>query len=315
MKRMILMVAAACSAVMLVSLDADARRLGGGRSVGAPRDVATQRQALPQQSVAPAPVAPAGAAAARAPAAAAAPAVAQPGWRRFMGPIAGIAAGLGIAALMSHMGLSEGFGHFLMLALLAIAVVVIVRMIFFRRPAAPDARQGLQYAAAGAGAAGGAYGSSGQGGFGTPQASPNPMFGGGSSAVNAPEPAVVKPFPPDFEAEPFLQQAKMNFTRLQSAFDSGDTAMLRDVMTPEMFAEVGRDLAARGTHQPTQIVQLNAEILEVTSDNGFHWATVRFHGLTREDGVETPQALNEAWNLKKADDGSTGWLLAGIQQL
>ena len=107
----------------------------------------------------------------------------------------------------------------------------------------------------------------------------------------------------------------MNFARLQTAYDSGDTEMLRDVMTPEMFAQIGRDLAARGTHAATDIVQLNAEILEVVTEDGQHWATVRFHGLTREDGVETPQPFDEAWNLEKAADGSTGWLLAGIQQL
>lgn len=322
MKRTMMMVAAACSIAMLVSVDADARRLGGGRTVGAPRDVATQRQAVPpQQSVAPAPVAPAGAAAAAKAPAAAAPPTAQPGWRRFMGPIAGIAAGLGIAALMSHLGMSEAFGHFLLIALMVIAAIVVLRLIF-RRPATPDARQGLQYAGAGAGSDpsyGGSaqpgYGSATNAGAGSGSGSPTPMFGGAAPAVTEVTPGSAKPLPPGFDPEPFLQQAKVNFTRLQAAFDTGDTSMLRDVTTPDMFDEISRDLAARGTHHATEIVQLNAEILEVVTEDGSHWATVRFHGLTREDGIETPQAFDEAWNLKKVEDGSTGWLLAGIQQL
>ena len=133
---------------------------------------------------------------------------------------------------------------------------------------------------------------------------------GAVGAVGAPA-----AYPAGFEPEPFLQQAKINFAGLQSAYDKGDSEMLRDVMTPEMFAEVTADLAGRGTHHSTDIVRLNAEILEVISDNDHHWATVRFHGLTREDGVEAPQSFDEAWNLRKAVDGSTGWLLAGIQQL
>lgn len=312
MKRAILMVAAACAATVLISLDADARRLGGGKTVGAPRDVATQRQALPP-TAAPTPASPAGAM----PAAAAAkgplptPAAAPSGWRRFMGPIAGIAAGLGIAALMSHLGMGEAFGNFLMIALMAIAVIVVLRLLF-RRKVAPDQRQELQYA--GAEPVPAAAGASAGGGFGSGSAAaPTPMFGGGSSAIAA-APDTTK-FPPGFEPEPFLQQAKMNFARLQAAYDSGDTEVLRDVMTPEMFVEISRDLSARGTHSATDIVRLNAEILEVVTDSDYHWATVRFHGLTREDGVETPAPFNEAWNLKKAVDGSTGWLLSGIQQL
>jgi predicted lipid-binding transport protein (Tim44 family) len=41
--------------------------------------------------------------------------------RNWMGPLAGLAAGLGIAALMSHLGMGEAMGNFLMLALLAVA--------------------------------------------------------------------------------------------------------------------------------------------------------------------------------------------------
>ena len=223
-----------------------------------------------------------------------------------MGPIAGIAAGLGIAALMSHMGLSEGFGHFLMIALFIVAAFVIFRLLF-RRKAPQSQGQGMQYAGAGAGAGGQApIGSN----------SPAPMFGGG--APSAPEARVeptVSAFPPGFEPEPFVQQAKLNFGRMQAAYDNGDTSTLRDVMTPEMYEEVGKDLAARATHHATEVVTLNAEIIEVTTENGFHWASVRFTGLSREDGAEAPQPFDEAWNLKKPVNGETGWLLAGIQQL
>ena len=317
MKRIILMVAAACSAGMLMTFDAEAKRLGGGRTMGSPRDAVSQRQAAPQQNVAPVPgtpaAAPASALAAKAPAAVP-PAAAQPGWKRFMGPIAGIAAGLGIAALMSHLGLGEAFGSFLMMALMIIAAIIILRLVFRHFSAKKEQAQGLQYAGAGAGpAAGSPYGAS-PSEHGS--SSPTPMFGGASGAAVEPEaPPAAKSYPPGFEPEPFLQQAKMNFTALQAAHDSGDSAMLRDVTTPEMFAEISRDLAARGTHHATEIVRLNAELLEVVTEDNQHWATVRFHGLTREDGVETPQPFDEAWNLRKPADGSTGWLLAGIQQL
>src|SRR6478672_11453139 len=110
MNKTITLALAVLTAGLLLTADADAKRLGGGRSFGAPRDTVTQRQAMPPAAAPSQPAAPTNnAVAPRAPAATpAAPApAAQSGWRRFMGPIAGIAAGLGIAALLSHFGLSE----------------------------------------------------------------------------------------------------------------------------------------------------------------------------------------------------------------
>ena len=340
MKRSIAMVVAACTAAMLVSLDADAKRIGSGRSVGSTRDVATQRQMTPAPAATPAPTTPAAAAApaaagmpAAAAAKAAAPAAAQQGWRRWMGPIAGIAAGLGIAALMSHLGLSEAFGNFLLIALLVVAAIVVVRLIMSRKRAAQQPAQNLQYASAPAGSAGGpgAFGDAGGtagstgafGGGSIGQAipgTPGAMAGGYGAAGSMAGAAAAqaggnRPYPAGFDPEPFLQQAKINFAELQRAYDQADTETLRDVMTPEMFAEISGDIAAQATQQPTVIVRLDAEILEVVTDGDFHWATVRFHGLSREDGIETPQPFDEAWNLRKAVDGSSGWLLAGIQQL
>ena len=91
----------------------DAKRFGGGSSSGMQRSMPNSTPAKP--------AAPQQAAPAAAPTGAAAPAAAKRSW---MGPIAGLAAGLGIAALMSHLGLGEAFGNFLMLALLAVVAAV-----------------------------------------------------------------------------------------------------------------------------------------------------------------------------------------------
>ena len=64
---------------------------------------------------------------------------------RWLGPIAGLAAGLGLAALLSHFGLSEGFASFLLIALLVVGVVLVVRMFLARRS---PARPAMQYAGA-----------------------------------------------------------------------------------------------------------------------------------------------------------------------
>ena len=124
---------------------ADAKRLGGGRSLGA------QRQSIaPSNAAGRRPSTPAGAASQPVmpaqPGAAAPPRRPPPppptsGMSRWMGPIAGLAAGLGLAALLSHFGLSEGFASLLLIALLVVGVVLVVRMFLARRTPAKPAMQ------------------------------------------------------------------------------------------------------------------------------------------------------------------------------
>jgi len=284
---------------------AEAKRMGGGRSFGA------QRQATPASppTANVAPGAPAAAAASKA-----APAAA--GGSRWMGPLAGLAAGLGIAALLSHLGLSEGFASFLLLALIVIGGVLVVRMLLARR--AP-ARSPLQYAGTGPG-----LGNT-PGGYETspaPQAAANSRFEpvlAGTGGVAPAAPAQAGPqfgrIPPGFNAAPFVEQAKLQFGKLQAAYDSGDRKALSEVMTPEMYAEIAAEVAGRGAHVPTEVVHLDAELLEVKEEGSRYWASVHFRGRLREDGSILPKDFEEIWNLVKPVDGSSGWLLAGIEQV
>jgi predicted lipid-binding transport protein (Tim44 family) len=227
-----------------------------------------------------------------------------------MGPIAGLAAGLGLAALLSHFGLSEGFASMLLILLLVVGVVLVVRMFLARRS---PARPAMQYAgASGLGTKPGGY-----------ETQPAPPIAREAriEPVMSPAPAPVpsasfaRPLPEGFDAKAFVEQAKLQFARLQAAYDRSDRKALGDVMTPAMLAEVGRDLEARAGHQPTEVVTLAAEVLEVKTVGRDHWASVRFTGTLREDGELLPTAFDEVWNLTKPVDGSAGWLLAGIEQV
>jgi predicted lipid-binding transport protein (Tim44 family) len=60
---------------------------------------------------------------------------------------------------------------------------------------------------------------------------------------------------------------------------------------------------------------LEAQLLEVVTEGDQHLASVRFSGTVRESPDAAPQSFAEVWNLVKPADGSTGWLLAGIQQM
>jgi predicted lipid-binding transport protein (Tim44 family) len=319
MKRTPILLFAALAALTLSLSDfADARRMGGGRTLGA------QRESVTPSRPAPAPAAPAGNTATQAqpaaPAAGAAKAAPGPtpapsGASRWLGPIAGLAAGLGLAALMSHFGLSEGFGSLLLIALGVIAAIFLVRMFLSRRQTAAP----LQYAGA----------SPNNKVPATYDARPVPAWRGLEKTEPAPEterlmaaepgaPAfgvARKPLPQGFDAEGFAKEAKRQYIEIQRSYDNADRAALASVMTSEMNAEIGREIDERGTHQPTEIVTLDAEVLEVTTEGDKYWASVRFTGLLREDGEPVPKSVDEIWNLTKPVNGRSGWLLAGISQL
>ncbi len=296
---------------------ADARRLGGGGSAGlkrqapppqqrAPQQAAPQQQAPAQQAVPPQQAAPAAAAAPTAGAGAAAAAAAPK--RSWLGPIAGLAAGLGIAALLSHLGLGAAFAEFLTLLLLVIVGFVVVRWLLrrFAPAGAGNASQGVRFA--------GAPGSGGPLRFEPPVGAG--AASGGTPAAPAATAAPADGLPGDFDRAGFERIAKLIFIRMQAANDAGDVQDLRRFTTPQMFAEVQLELQQRaGRSQRTDVVQLDAEVQDsAAEEDGQQVVSVRFHGLIREeqDGAAAP--FDEIWHFVRPLDGSREWAIAGIAQ-
>jgi predicted lipid-binding transport protein (Tim44 family) len=213
---------------------------------------------------------------------------------RWLGPLAGLAAGIGLAALFSHLGMGEGFASFVMMLLIGLAVFFVIRLLFRRR--APESRS-LQYAGAGQAPA--------------PMQFEAPPAGSGGAA-----PVSGGSIPAGFDVDGFLRQAKLNFVRLQAANDQKNIEDIRNFTTPEMFAEIKLEIDERGGGtQQTDVVTLNAELLDVAEENKLYVASVRFHGAIRETEGAAPEAFDEVWHLAKPVDGSRGWAVAGIQQV
>ena len=293
MKNFVMMAAALVLGFTLQINDAEAKRLGGGSSSGmqrqsiAPSNTQSAPAQAPRQATAPAP--------ANQPAAAP---QAQPK-RSWMGPLAGLAAGIGLAALASHFGFGAELANFMMMALLAMVVIGVIGF-FMRKKAAAAQGNGMQYAGAGA-----PYGGN------APQREFTPA--GGSAAPVA---AAAANIPADFDTEGFVRNAKVNFIRLQAANDAGNLDDIREFTSPEMFAEIKMGMAERGNaKQETDVVQLNAEVLDVAEETGRYIVSVRFSGLIREEMDAAAAPFDEIWHMTKPTDNSRGWVLAGIQQI
>ena len=318
MKKILLMLAVIFTfGLSTVTMNAEAaKRIGSGKSMG------TQRQATPDK----APGAPAQSAAAGAGAAGAAAAAAPK--RSWMGPLAGLAAGLGLAALASHLGFGDELASMMMFGLLAAAVMVAIG--FFMRKRAAAQRQAAS--GEGAGAAGLRYaharnetgaenridsttpayktalpaGSSNTNGISSGLGIGSGIGAGVASAIR---------IPADFDTASFERNAKVNFIRLQAANDTGNLDDIRQFTTPEMFAELKMELADRNSvSQKTDVVSIHAQVIEVEEDADRYVVSVRFTGVIKTDMGEPDESFDEVWHLTKLRQGSTGWVLSGIQQ-
>jgi predicted lipid-binding transport protein (Tim44 family) len=268
-------VAAVLLGLAIALPDAEARRLGGGRTLGVQRSVTAPPAAAPTK---PAQAAPATAGAAST----------GSKWAPVLG---GLALGGLLGAFFAGNPILGTLLTALLVGMLVIAGLALVRMLRAPRAAPPA----LQYA-----------------GLGTETvAAPPPSQAAGFDARLPVGPARAH-VPAGFDIAGFLRAAKENFIRLQMANDSGRLEELRDMTTTGMFETLRADA---GAGQQTDVVTLTADLLEVATEGGRHWASVRFSGLVRETPGAAPAGFEEVWNLMKPADGSSGWLLAGIQQM
>ena len=331
--------------------DADARRMGGGKSVGKQSSNVTQREsATPPPATPGAPAQNATNAAAAKPATpGAAPAAAAPAKKPWGAMLGGLAAGLGLAWLAHSLGLGAGFANFLMIALLAVAAFAIFKMVMRSRNGGGAGNGGaasggspfaFQGAGAGAGAATPAAAQV------PPQYSPNNV---GNDASARPWERSSMAFdasraaqqggagtgvvigsglsgsqnwgvPADFDTDGFLSAAKRNFVTLQAAWDRSDISTLRSMMTDGMLEEIRTQLTEREAHrgaQPnhTDVVMIEAQLLGIEDLGDGYMASVEFSGMIREEPSAGPSPFREVWNMTKPKSGGSGWLVAGVQAL
>ncbi len=303
MKRILMTVLLAFLAVGVGMSTAEAKRMGGGGSFGK-QSQGFSRQATPSQ-----------------------PSQATNATRQnqaqnaqrsspWKGILGGALLGLGLGALLSHLGLSGAMASMistiLMVALLAMAAMFIIRML--RRKSGNNNGPRPAYAHGNA-ANSDASGFTPRIGSGLENQQPAALQGSpfSSGFDAAGQSAGV---PADFDTAGFLRHAKTYFIRLQAAWDRADVNDIREFSTPEMFAELRMQLQERGAAaNHTDVVSLDADLLGIETIGSEYLASVKFSGMIKEAEHASAEPFTEIWNLSKPASGQGGWVLAGIQQV
>ncbi|MFJ2320636.1 MULTISPECIES: Tim44 domain-containing protein [unclassified Pseudomonas] len=289
MKRFLSIAMALCIGLTM-SLDANAKRFGGGKSAGAAPTHQTSQMAPSSPGM--------GGAAATAGAAGAAGAAAKAGGAsKWLGPLAGIAAG-GLLASMFMGGGFQGMQIFDIL-IMALIAFVIFRFIAARRrkqqehlaPAgAPMQREAFEQKPAGMGS----------------------IFGG-SAAPAAARPVINAPA--WFNEQNFLAAARSHFQSLQQHWDANEMDKIAEFVTPQMLEFLKRERADLGDgFQSTYIDNLQVQLDGVDDRADKTIATLTFSGVSKTSRFDQGEVFSESWNMERPQGENQPWLVAGIRQ-
>ncbi|MCU7648210.1 Tim44 domain-containing protein [Pseudomonas piscis] len=284
MKRFLSIAMALCIGLTM-SLDANAKRFGGGKSAGAAPTHQT-RQAAPSAPGAPAAAATAGAAGAAGAAAKAG------GASRWLGPLAGIAAG----GLLASMFMGGGFQGMQIFDILIMAVIAFV---IFRFIAARRRKQQEQFAPAG-------HAPMQREAF-------QPQAPAGGSAAPAARPVINAPA--WFNEERFVEAARNHFQSLQQHWDANEMDKIAEFVTPQMLQFLKQERADLGDgFQSTYIDNLQVQLEGVDDRADKTIATLTFSGVSKTSRFDQGEAFSESWNMERAQGDNQPWLVAGIRQ-
>ncbi|MCP5199496.1 MAG: Tim44 domain-containing protein [Gammaproteobacteria bacterium] len=297
--------------LVAVSPEAEARRLGGGGSFGGKSAFSTpyKRAAKPVRTP-------------RQQQAAQQNQTVRQGYAQ-RGGLMGMLGGLAIGGLLGALFFGGAFENLNLLDILVFGGIafMLFKLLGARAARSVPAADGGGYA--GSGAPGGGAAAGGGSGFessdwfrrGTardataPGSVPDAEFDARSDAS-------ALELPPDFDAEAFLAGARHAYRDLQQAWDQRDRDTLRALATPSMYRELDERLADLPDDNRTDVLKVEAELLEVIDLDDLFEATVLFDALLREERGERPQQVREVWHFTRPRDAARPtWFLDGIQQL
>lgn len=306
MNKILITLVMVISLFSLITLDAEAKRMGGSKSFGKQSSNVTKQQA-PAQPAGPNQAAPAaGPGVTPAPAAAAKPASS---WKGMLG---GALLGLGLGALLSSLGLGAGVSNLISILLMAgigIALVMFLMRLFKKKS---DAASPMKSAYVGSAPGAGDYAATPEIGSRIAASGRNEIEQRSSSSSAG----STWEIPVGFDVAQFERTAQTYFIRLQAAWDKADINDIREFTTPEMYADVKLQIQERGTTPSvTDVITIYAKLLGIETQDTTYLASVKFVGTMKEEINGPTISFEEVWNLSKPTEGQGGWLLAGIQQV
>lgn len=145
-----------------------------------------------------------------------------------------------------------------------------------------------------------------------------PSTGGGWAPQRFEEQRPLEPaMPQGVDEQEFISGAKALYTRLQSSWDRRDLEDIRQFTSPEVHREIVRQATLDSSPGRTEILMVDARVLEVRTAGSETILSVLFDAMLREDNAtERAEQVREVWHIRRDESSSSPqWTLEGIQQL
>ncbi|QNH52121.1 Tim44 domain-containing protein [Acinetobacter venetianus] len=120
--------------------------------------------------------------------------------------------------------------------------------------------------------------------------------------------------PDGTEPAAFLRIARQRFNHIQSVNSASNVEEIRRYLTPELYNSMYSDIVANQDQDVAEFSNLNAMVVESTTENDQYVVSVRFTGTVSEDLNSLPQPFTEIWHFVKPAGSQQDWVVAGIQQ-
>lgn len=274
--------------------DAEARRMGRGRSIGRsvpkaspPAGAFTQQRQNPSQNSA---INNAGGTAAM-----------SRGFGGFGGIMGGLLAGSLLGSLIGGGGLGGGGGF---LDIIIIGLIAFFAFRFFKSRSAQkqDNNQGNS-----------SYQQTSQ------NQSQNDLWGHlrGEPAKQETQVNDTPVAAPEYfdEAE-FMEGAKSLYVRLQASWDERDLDDIAAFATPSLLKEIKEQREEDPNPAKTELMHINGRVMDFKQEEGTEHVTVHFDVLMRENQeMDQPDQVQEMWHFIRNDETENSWKLDGIQQV
>lgn len=144
-----------------------------------------------------------------------------------------------------------------------------------------------------------------------------PSTGDGWAPQRFEEQRTQKPvMPQGIDEQEFISGAKALYTRLQSSWDRRDLEDIRQFTSPEVHREIARQATLDPSPGRTEILMIDARVLEVRTAGSETILSVLFDAMLREDNAtERAEQVREVWHIRRDESSSSSqWTLEGIQQ-
>lgn len=118
-----------------------------------------------------------------------------------------------------------------------------------------------------------------------------------------------------FNTEEFLAGAKKLYVRMQESWDLRDIDDIKQFTSPIMHKDIEEQFKEDPNPSKTEIILINASVLEVKQEGDYEQAAVLFDVLLKEAESAENEQVKEIWNFSRSKAKAGTWILDGIQTI